>query len=1609
MLNWWVAGLTATMVVLSMTAFDPQSAEAAGVWDEQAQLVPPADVYFNNAGRTVAIELNTAITQNSNNFSWGVGSFSTWDRSSDGSWAHAGELPVNGRSLDMDGSLAVIGNPGVNSNAGTVYVLQRQASGDWSTIATLTGNADADDLFGFSVAIAGSWIVVGAPGDDDAASDAGAAYVYRRTDTGVVRTEKLAPSDGGADDSFGSSVAVEPGGRAAVGAPGHDETSHADDVAFVNGGAAYVSELDLNGIRQPLEKIVVPEAFASPNSSTTPTRFGTAVATSEVGLVAVGTGFASAPNTIVVYDDTAAGWTLHSELGATQLADRAAGAALDWEGEVLAVGMPGANSAGFSSGTAYVYEFDRTAGTWSETFDEATGIWTGTEIEPSGLTEQDRAGSDVAVDRDTVVVGVPRYGEQLPYDGASFVFVPGDWTYPSDEDLVGPPAPALGGGGTFGTFQDIAFTATANDTTTGGSVIADLEYQLDGGEWASMEPLDAAYDTVLETGLVTISFATQGTHEGCARGIDAAGNVGDTACIDFEITAGDAQPPEVSLNVDPNPAEAGDDVTVTITADDTATGGSNILLTEYQIDGGDWTSILEADDGAYDSPLESGSTVVNLTPIGVYEICARVADDANNVSEPVCELLNVGDVVPLSVTFTRIDLIGSGLDAEGTADLYGRVGFLIPGREIELSNSDEAITLEAGESDRPYWNFSLDVPSTSDPLPVSIGLADHDPGEVDDTVDITTNAGTDGVIIDIDLTTGTWPGAPLAQECFVGGGADAGVVCIAVSVRSPDADQDGDGIHDAFELYGYDHDGDGNVDVDFPALGANVCRPDIPIEIDWMVTEGDSHAPTMTAIQAAQDSFASAPVLTDPLCVDDDGNTPPDGINLIVDRDEEIDLERAIDCDRIVELTDDNLSDARRPFFIWSGWVHDILKEGGTVSGVACGRAPSFVVSLGNYPYGNTFGSESNFGVMYGAAEDQRRVEAATFMHEVGHKLGLGHGGADSVNYKPNHLSVMNYAFSFFWLLDSTDTSGTPTGTLDFSRGQSRTLDEADLSETPLGTDNYLTLWDDPNDDASAWLSAPADQELDWNQNAAADSGYSQDLNRDGDRVCVSPGADLVLSTLIPLDADDVMSKEDSDETDSGEIDVIRVGPNGICETTAFAGDSQRLPVGFDADLLTSDNEWGLITYPAANNTFGATAAGSGEPFPDLVEHIDADPSDPEFQAVLDAWRSIIDAAPTIDVDTTDQTVQYSDGVTGPAITVTDSDSTPTLTLDASAPSWVSLSTESCESFDNGFDDGADGTECTWHLTGTADAPAGTYPVDFTASDGTTDVAGTTEIIVETEDATVDVPANPTSVQVTEDGGGSEPFTVGIAITEREPDTPSASAAPGDLTNVALADVTITLVPIGPGSTITPGGCTAGSVTGSGYDQSLPIDCDFDEVPVNTYTIDVTVEGDFYSGTGEDVLTVFDPSLGFTTGGGWLTWPDTAETANFGFTISYNKKATNVRGSFVLIRHLDDSTIYRVKSNAIEGLSVGDEDGFGWASFTTKATYIDPSMTDAEGNYEVTVYVEDHGSDGDRLWIQVRDRNGVVVDELSLATPATSNAISISRGSITVPHTPSRR
>ena len=183
-------------------------------------------------------------------------------------------------------------------------------------------------------------------------------------------------------------------------------------------------------------------------------------------------------------------------------------------------------------------------------------------------------------------------------------------------------------------------------------------------------------------------------------------------------------------------------------------------------------------------------------------------------------------------------------------------------------------------------------------------------------------------------------------------------------------------------------------------------------------------------------------------------------------------------------------------------------------------------------------------------------------------------------------------------------------------------------------------------------------------------------------------------------------------------------------------------------------------------------------------------------------------------------------------------------------------------------------------------------------------------------------------------------------------------------------------------------------------------------IPINTYTAEVTLNNTFYKAdVAEDVFVVYDPSLGFTTGGGWFYWPGTSDKTNFGFTMKYNKKATNVQGNLLVIRHLSDGSgiIYRIKSNMLEGLAITSTEIPGKASFGGKCIYKGPDSLDVNpadgfldnmGGLHFTCYVEDGDNPGefpDIFWFSVLGM------EFSLDG---YDPVIIEGGNIVVPHTP---
>ena len=134
-----------------------------------------------------------------------------------GSVAISGDTIVVGASLE-DSEFG--GNDNSASNAGAAYVFVRNGI-TWSQQAMLKGdNTEGNDRFGTSVAISEGLIVVGADredgsliggGYDNTVSSSGAVYLFRRSGTTWNQRQYLKASNAESNDNFGGAVAVSEG------------------------------------------------------------------------------------------------------------------------------------------------------------------------------------------------------------------------------------------------------------------------------------------------------------------------------------------------------------------------------------------------------------------------------------------------------------------------------------------------------------------------------------------------------------------------------------------------------------------------------------------------------------------------------------------------------------------------------------------------------------------------------------------------------------------------------------------------------------------------------------------------------------------------------------------------------------------------------------------------------------------------------------------------------------------------------------------------------------------------------------------------------------------------------------------------------------------------------------------------------------------------------------------------------------------------------------------------------------------------------------------------------------------------------------------------------
>ncbi|MEF3696941.1 hypothetical protein [Desulfolutivibrio sp.] len=297
-------------------------------------------------------------------------------------------------------------------------------------------------------------------------------------------------------------------------------------------------------------------------------------------------------------------------------------------------------------------------------------------------------------------------------------------------------------------------------------------------------------------------------------------------------------------------------------------------------------------------------------------------------------------------------------------------------------------------------------------------------------------------------------------------------------------DSDGDGLPDVWETQGYTENG---VFVDLPTMGADPKRKDLFVWMDYMVRpDSISLAPSQTVIDRIKAVFANAPAQNP------DGTT---GISIHPVLGSQVTyvqtLGEAGDYTKVWlqfdSLKNDFFNPAYAKAFRYMIWANSYNQD--TSSGLARDiPAVNFLVTLGEWttPGGTDWEKQG------------------TFIHELGHCLGLTHGGTDHANYKPNYLSIMSYFFqtSGLYIDGHWGDAGYPLH-FDYQRMNTPSLNENHLDERlgMTGADDlsrYGALYYYFNSTWKEAFAANAAGQIDWNKNGVIEADVAADINASG-------------------------------------------------------------------------------------------------------------------------------------------------------------------------------------------------------------------------------------------------------------------------------------------------------------------------------------------------------------------------------------------------------------------------------------------------------------------------------------------------------------------------------
>ncbi|MCK5924240.1 MAG: FG-GAP repeat protein, partial [Methylococcales bacterium] len=303
-----------------------------------------------------------------------------------------------GSSVALDGIYAILGaekDGDFGSNSGAAFVMKRVGFAWQIRIKLIALKPSSQDHFGHSVSISGDYAVVGAYGDG---SNAGAAYVFKRSGDSWKQEARLQASDRAQGDKFGESVSIS-GDYVIIGAKDNSDQG-------ASSGSAYIFKRNA--------AIWTQQAKLTATGASAGDFFGCSVSISgDLALIGSSSDDDNGSSSGAAYVFNRAGVNWSQTVKLTQTAASAGdefGASVCIAGDSLIVGAVHDNDAAANAGAAYI--FTKSGGTWSQA----------TQLLAPNPAANDEFGFSVSISDSIAVVGAPLSNEVGSNSGGAFAF-----------------------------------------------------------------------------------------------------------------------------------------------------------------------------------------------------------------------------------------------------------------------------------------------------------------------------------------------------------------------------------------------------------------------------------------------------------------------------------------------------------------------------------------------------------------------------------------------------------------------------------------------------------------------------------------------------------------------------------------------------------------------------------------------------------------------------------------------------------------------------------------------------------------------------------------------------------------------------------------------------------------------------------------------------------------------------------------------------------------------------------------------------------------------------------------------------------------------------------